>query len=93
MKSRKSYITLIWIFIEVGFGIILSLFVTSVYSNRAQIYPSFRLLGLCNFLIGGLFFIFGDLRLFFDPNYIEILKTDDGDLFTSLETEFLSDFG
>ncbi|MFX0204449.1 MAG: hypothetical protein ACFFDT_00570 [Candidatus Hodarchaeota archaeon] len=93
MKPRKSYITLIWIFIKVGFGIILSLFVVIVYSDKAQISPSFRLLGLCNFLIGGIFLIFGGLRLFFGPAYIEILKNDNGELFTSLETEFLCGFG
>ncbi|MFX1505635.1 MAG: hypothetical protein ACFFDC_05925 [Promethearchaeota archaeon] len=93
MKPRRSYITLIRIFIKVGFGVFLSLFLIIVYSDKAQIPPSFRLLGLCNFLIGGIFLIFGGLRLFFGPAYIEILKNDSGELFTSLETEFLCGFG
>ncbi len=87
MKPRKSYITLIRIFIKVGFGIILSLFVGIVYSDKVQINPSFRLLGLCNFLVGGI--LFGGLRLFFGPVYIEIITVQNsGKLFSSLETDF-----
>lgn len=93
MNPRRSYITLIRIFIKVGFGIFLSLFVAIVYSDKALISPSFRLFGLCNFLIGGIFLIFGGLRLFFGPAYIEILKDDSGEFFTSLQTEFLCGFG
>ncbi|MFW9902713.1 MAG: hypothetical protein ACFFFH_00155 [Candidatus Thorarchaeota archaeon] len=93
MKPRKSYITLIRISIKVGFGIILSFFIEFVYSNKAQINHSFRLLGLCNLVIAGFFLIFGGLRLFFGSAYIEILKNDNGEPFSSLESEFLCGFG
>ncbi|UCG00949.1 MAG: hypothetical protein JSW11_15195 [Candidatus Heimdallarchaeota archaeon] len=94
MKPRKSYITLIKIFIKVGFGLFLGLLVEIVYSDRARINPSLRLLGLCNFLVGGIFLIFAGLRLFFGPAYIEVITDgESGELFSSLETEFLCGFG
>jgi hypothetical protein len=94
MKPRKSYLTLIRIFLKVGFGIVLSLFVEILYSDKAQIYPSFRLFGLSSFLIGGIFLIFGGLRLFFGPAYIEVITDQDsGQLVSSLQSEFLCGFG
>lgn len=94
MKPRKSYITLIKIFIKTGFGLILGILIEIVYSNRAQINHSFRLLGVCSFLVGGMFLIFGGLRLFFGPAYFEILTDEEsGELLLSLEKEFLCGFG
>ena len=93
VQPRKSYITLIKIFIKTGFGLILSIFIEIVYSNRAQINHSFRLLGFCSFLVGGIFIIFGGLRLFFGPAYLEVLTDENGELLLSLEKEFLCGFG
>jgi len=94
VKPRKSYITLIKIFIKTAFGLIMSIFIEIVYSDRAQINHSFRLLGFCSFMVGGIFLIFGGLRLFFGPAYIEAIPDQNsGEFLSSLETDFLCGFG
>ncbi|MFX1249883.1 MAG: hypothetical protein ACFFBQ_21025 [Promethearchaeota archaeon] len=77
MRPRKSNITLIKVLIKVGIGISLGLFVLIVYSDIANKDFSFRLLGLCNFLVSGLFLSFGGLRLFFVPIFLDRINNEE----------------
>jgi len=92
MKLMKSYNALVKILLKVGLGVILSLLVQIVYIDFTRVNSSFRILGLCNFFVGGCFLLIGGFRLFFGTSYLEEVHNEDNRVYLSL-TDYMCGFG